>query len=71
MTRSARFRMGRLDHVHIRVPDRAEAAAWYSDEALEAALASPEMGAAVDDAKIFLDMDRTYAVPASEATIIG
>ena len=25
------FRMGRLDHVHIRVPDRAEAARWYSD----------------------------------------
>lgn len=24
-----RFRMGRLDHVHVRVPDRAEAAAWY------------------------------------------
>ena len=23
------FRMGKLDHVHIRVPDRAEAAAWY------------------------------------------
>jgi catechol 2,3-dioxygenase-like lactoylglutathione lyase family enzyme len=23
--------MGRLDHVHIRVPDRAAAAAWYSD----------------------------------------
>ena len=23
------FRLGRLDHVHIRVPDRAEAAAWY------------------------------------------
>ena len=23
--------MGRLDHVHIRVPDRAEAAAWYSE----------------------------------------
>ena len=23
--------MGRLDHVHIRVPDRAEAARWYSD----------------------------------------
>ena len=23
------FRMGRLDHVHIRVPNRAEAAAWY------------------------------------------
>ncbi|MDQ1432392.1 MAG: hypothetical protein QOF40_2994 [Actinomycetota bacterium] len=31
VTSSARFRMGRLDHVHIRVPDRAEAAAWYSD----------------------------------------
>jgi len=26
-----RFRMGRLDHVHIRVPNRAEAAAWYSE----------------------------------------
>ena len=25
------FRMGRLDHVHIRVPDRAEAAAWYGE----------------------------------------
>jgi len=25
------FRMGRLDHVHIRVPDRAEAARWYSE----------------------------------------
>ena len=25
-----RFRMGRLDHVHIRVPDRAEAADWYA-----------------------------------------
>ena len=24
------FRMGRLDHVHIRVPDRTEAAAWYA-----------------------------------------
>ena len=25
------FRMGRLDHVHIRVPDRAAAARWYAD----------------------------------------
>jgi catechol 2,3-dioxygenase-like lactoylglutathione lyase family enzyme len=25
------FRMGRLDHVHIRVPNRAEAAAWYAE----------------------------------------
>src|SRR5262245_63865552 len=27
----APFRMGRLDHVHIRVPDRAEAARWYAE----------------------------------------
>jgi catechol 2,3-dioxygenase-like lactoylglutathione lyase family enzyme len=26
-----RFRMGHLDHVHIRVPDRAEAARWYAE----------------------------------------
>jgi uncharacterized protein (TIGR02118 family) len=45
---------------------------WFeTDEALEAALNSPEMGAAVDDATTFLDMGRTYAVPASEATIVG
>ncbi len=25
------FRMGSLDHVHIRVPDRAEAAGWYAE----------------------------------------
>lgn len=29
MSRSE-FRMGRLDHVHIRVPNRAEAAEWYA-----------------------------------------
>ncbi len=28
---AATFRMGRLDHVHVRVPDRAEAARWYAD----------------------------------------
>ena len=28
---SERFRMGSLDHVHIRVPDRDAAAAWYSE----------------------------------------
>lgn len=27
----AKFRMGRLDHVHIRVPDREVAAQWYAD----------------------------------------
>jgi catechol 2,3-dioxygenase-like lactoylglutathione lyase family enzyme len=26
-----KFRMGSLDHAHIRVPDRAEAAAWYAE----------------------------------------
>lgn len=26
-----KFKMGRLDHVHIRVPDRALAAQWYSE----------------------------------------
>jgi catechol 2,3-dioxygenase-like lactoylglutathione lyase family enzyme len=31
MTDTARFRMGRLDHVHIRVPDRAAALAWYGE----------------------------------------
>ena len=29
-TEQSAFRMGRLDHVHIRVPDRDEAAAWYA-----------------------------------------
>lgn len=28
---TVRFRVGRLDHVHIRVPNRAEAAAWYAE----------------------------------------
>jgi len=30
MADEKKFRMGRLDHVHIRVPDRDEAAAWYA-----------------------------------------
>jgi catechol 2,3-dioxygenase-like lactoylglutathione lyase family enzyme len=30
-TERSAFRMGRLDHVHIRVPDRAEAARWYAE----------------------------------------
>lgn len=45
---------------------------WFeTDEALERTMTSPEMAAAVEDAKQFLDMERTYAVPATEATIIG
>ena len=31
MSHRPRFRMGSLDHVHIRVPNRAEAAAWYAE----------------------------------------
>lgn len=31
MANPTKFRMGRLDHVHIRVPNRAEAAAWYAE----------------------------------------
>ncbi|MGK2950578.1 MAG: VOC family protein [Acidimicrobiales bacterium] len=30
-TEQSGFRMGRLDHVHIRVPDRAAAARWYRE----------------------------------------
>ena len=30
-TEQSAFRMGRLDHVHVRVPDRAEAARWYAE----------------------------------------
>jgi catechol 2,3-dioxygenase-like lactoylglutathione lyase family enzyme len=31
MSEQPTFRMGRLDHVHIRVPDRAKAARWYAE----------------------------------------
>ena len=31
MADTPRFRMGRLDHVHIRVPEQAEAAVWYAE----------------------------------------
>lgn len=31
MSNGARFRMGRLDHVHIRVPDQTVAVAWYKE----------------------------------------
>jgi catechol 2,3-dioxygenase-like lactoylglutathione lyase family enzyme len=32
MSEQPTFRMGRLDHVHIRVPDRAKAARWYAEQ---------------------------------------
>ncbi len=31
MATTSKFAVGRLDHVHIRVPNRAEAARWYAD----------------------------------------
>jgi catechol 2,3-dioxygenase-like lactoylglutathione lyase family enzyme len=31
MANAKKFKMGRLDHVHLRVPDRAAAAAWYAE----------------------------------------
>ena len=45
---------------------------WFaSADAMNAALASPEMGAAVDDAKTFLDMERTGLIIVDERTILG
>lgn len=44
---------------------------WFGDaEALEQGMNSPEMGAAVEDAKNFLDMERTYALIAEEKRIL-
>ena len=45
---------------------------WFaSDEAMTRALNSPEMAAAVEDARNFLDMDRTGMIVVQEKTIIG
>jgi uncharacterized protein (TIGR02118 family) len=45
---------------------------WFDDAAaLEQAMNSPEMGAAVEDAKRFLDMEKTYALIVNEKHIIG
>jgi len=45
---------------------------WFeSDEAMTKALSSPEMAAAVEDAKSFLDMDRTGLIIVQEKTVIG
>lgn len=45
---------------------------WFDDrEALQAAMGSAEMGAAVEDATTFLDMDRTYAVVVEEKPVLG
>jgi uncharacterized protein (TIGR02118 family) len=45
---------------------------WFeSDEAMEQALSSPEMGAAVEDATNFLDMEKTGLILVEERTIVG
>jgi uncharacterized protein (TIGR02118 family) len=45
---------------------------WFeSDDALQGALNSPAMGAAVEDAKNFLDMEKTGLVIVEEKTIIA
>jgi uncharacterized protein (TIGR02118 family) len=45
---------------------------WFeSDEAMQSALNSPAMTAAVEDAKNFLDMEKTGLVFVEEKTVIG
>jgi uncharacterized protein (TIGR02118 family) len=45
---------------------------WFdNDAAMNQALSSAEMGAAVEDAKNFLDMQRTSVFVVSEETMIG
>ena len=45
---------------------------WFGNaQALEQAMNSPEMAAAVEDAKRYLDMEKTYALTVNEQNIIG
>ncbi len=45
---------------------------WFdSAETMQQAMASPEMGAAFEDAKKFADLERTYALVVDERTVIG
>jgi len=45
---------------------------WFDNaEAMEQAMNSPEMAAAVEDAKNFLEMERTYALVVDGKTVIG
>jgi uncharacterized protein (TIGR02118 family) len=45
---------------------------WFGDgEAMKKAMGSSEMGAAVEDAKRFLDMAKTYALVVDENIVIG
>lgn len=44
---------------------------FESDEAMQAALNSPEMAAAIEDAQNFLDMDKAGMVIVEEKTVVG
>jgi uncharacterized protein (TIGR02118 family) len=45
---------------------------WFaSSEAMQQALSSPEMGAAVEDAKRFLDMEKTGLIVVEEKPVVG
>ena len=45
---------------------------WFaSDEARDQALDSPEMAQVLENGKIFLDMDRTSILAASDTTVVG
>ena len=44
---------------------------FNDDEAMQAALASPEMATAVQDAQSFLDMEKTGLVIVEDKTIVG
>jgi uncharacterized protein (TIGR02118 family) len=45
---------------------------WFdSPAAMEQAMNSPQMASAVEDAKRFLDMERTYALVVDEKTVFG
>ncbi len=45
---------------------------WFaSDAAMNVALKSPEMGAAVEDARAFLDMERTGLLIVEERPVVG
>jgi uncharacterized protein (TIGR02118 family) len=44
---------------------------WFDEaKVMEQAMNSPEMAAAVEDAKRFLDMEKTYALVVAEKTVI-
>src|SRR5690348_12126815 len=45
---------------------------WFADaETMGKAMSSPEMGAAGEDAKRFLDMEKSFAIVVSENSVIG